>query len=86
MVESLRAQASHTKGGQFKSWPNQSNNLPNLYVLLLPSLALGITKVGQVEKLGHGAHSLASQWGSTIKSPYVCTVTCPDMTLDLTRL
>ena len=35
---------------------------------------------------GHDADGLISKWGSTIKSPWVHTVTRSDMTLDVARM
>ena len=69
--------------------------------MLLPNQALGIIRIGkdwlaqcqdnitEDNISGHGAASLVSQWGSTIKSnecrlSQVCSG--PDMTLDVARM
>ena len=46
MAESLGIQASYLEGREFDSQSSQTDDLYNLY-LSLPSLALGINRIGQ---------------------------------------
>ena len=78
-----KTQASYVEGRKFESQPTQTDDMQNWYSLL-PNLALWISRIGQglvnsitirwvSRKLGHGASSLISQQGSTIKSSQVGT-------------